>query len=208
MAHRGILCKDLEVLCHLQQSVFPRFCHILSLRPLEVFRCSGVLFRTTLLNSLKWLISRETAGALSLGLLHLLPSAIPSLFIPLKYELKSVFIILMLVVTGRTNWKRPRILSIATMSMCPVSGSCFFRRGFCQRGFENFLGYGLLVFSSQDLGFSCVYVLLRNSLNIPAFLSLKNSTQHLCTVLANFKKGKDKNLLVQLRMSLGSSRSF
>lgn len=65
----------------------------------------------------------------------------------------------------------------------------------------------------KDTDFSCLCVcVLRNSLNRPMFsflsLSQKNFTQCHYDVLANFKKGKDRNVLVQLRMSLGTSRSY
>lgn len=39
-------------------------------------------------------------------------------------------------------------------------------------------------------------------------LSQKNFTQCQCGMLANFKKGKDWNLLVSLKMPLGSSQSY
>lgn len=68
---------------------------------------------------------------------------------------------------------------------------------------KGIFGHGLLVFLSQDMSFSsecaCVCVLLRNILKIlgvlfPFFESEKFHCQY--GILANLKKGKDRNLLV------------
>lgn len=52
-----------------------------------------------------------------------------------------------------------------------MSWNWFFRGLFTKGDLKTFLNVcGLLVFSGQDLSFSCVYVLSRNSLNISGFL--------------------------------------